>query len=194
MSRSTSFIAAVLAAALSALSTGLIAEEAGASVVAPGYKIGAGDVLSISVWKEEEMQQQVLVKPDGAISFPLAGSMQASELTTDALTDLITTRLKKYIPNPVVTVSVLDAVSNKFYVVGKVNRPGEFKATTYMDVLQAISLAGGLSPYADSGDIKIIRRSNGDRQVFEFDYDEVISGNNLDSNIVLQAGDTIAVP
>ena len=158
------------------------------------YQIGPGDVLNISVWKEEGMQLEVLVKPDGGITFPLAGDIKASGLTTSELTSQIQNKLKRYIPNPVVTVSVVQAVSNKIYVVGKVNRPGEYQATRYMDVLQALSLAGGLTPYADSDEISIIRRTNGDKKVFKFDYDEVVSGNQLESNIILQAGDTIAVP
>lgn len=162
--------------------------------VATSYKIGPGDVLSISVWKEEDMQLEVLVKPDGGITFPLAGDLQAKGLTTQELTEELKQKLKRYIPNPVVTVSVLQTTSNKIYVVGKVNRPGEYKATHYMDVLQALSLAGGLTPYAESDEIKIIRRSNGKKYVYEFDYDEVINGEKLEMNIILEAGDTIAVP
>jgi polysaccharide export outer membrane protein len=164
------------------------------SAVSSTYKIGPGDVLKISVWKEEGMEQEVLVKPDGGITFPLAGDIQANGLTTQELTAELKGKLKRYIPNPVVTVSVLQAVSNKIYVVGKVNRPGEYKATHYMDVLQALSLAGGLTPYAESDEIKIIRRRNGNKQMFEFDYDKVISGKKLEMNILLEAGDTIAVP
>ncbi len=97
-------------------------------------------------------------------------------------------------PNPSVTVSVLQAISNKVYVIGKVNRPGEFAATTYMDVLQALTMAGGLTPYADSDEIKIIRRSAMGTKMKLFDYDKVISGERLEMNIVLQAGDTVVVP
>ena len=158
------------------------------------YKIGPGDVLNISVWKEEGMDKEVLVKPGGGITFPLAGDIKASGLTTQQLTEVLKQKLKRYIPNPVVTVSVLRSVSNKIYVVGKVNRPGEYNATHYMDVLQALSLAGGLTPYAESDEIKIIRRKNGKKLIYNFDYDEVISGERLEMNIVLEAGDTIAVP
>ena len=158
------------------------------------YKIGPGDILKISVWKEEGMEQEVLVKPDGGITFPLAGDIQASGLTTHQLTDELKSKLKRYIPNPVVTVSVLQSISNKIYVVGKVNRPGEYLATHYMDVLQVLSLAGGLTPFAESDEIKIIRRSNGKKETFDFDYDAVISGDKLDMNIILKAGDTVAVP
>lgn len=170
------------------------ASQASTVPVVMQYKIGPGDVLKISVWKEEGMELEVLVKPDGGITFPLAGDIQASGLSTQELTDALSAKLKRYIPNPVVTVSVLQSTSNKIYVLGKVNRPGEYKATNYMDVLQALAMAGGLTPYADSDDIKIIRQHNGKRQVFEFDYDDVISGEKLEMNIKLEAGDTVAVP
>jgi len=158
------------------------------------YLIGPGDVLSISVWKEEGMQLEVLVRPDGEITFPLAGEIKAGGLTTKALSDELVKKLKKYIPHPSVTVSVLKSVSNKIYVIGKVNRPGEFIATGYMDVLQALTMAGGLTPYADSDEIKIIRRTETGTIMKLFDYDEVISGERLDMNIILKAGDTVVVP
>lgn len=158
------------------------------------YVIGPGDVLSISVWKEEGMQLEVLVRPDGGITYPLAGEIQAGGLTTKALSDELVSKLKKYIPQPSVTVSVLKSVSNKIYVIGKVNRPGEFTATGYMDVLQALTMAGGLTPYADSDEIKIIRRTESGNMMKLFDYDEVVSGERLDMNIILKAGDTVVVP
>ena len=158
------------------------------------YVIGPGDVLSISVWKEEGMQLEVLVKPDGGITFPLAGEINASGMTTAELTQALVTKLKRFIPNPNVTVSVLQSVSNKIYVIGKVNRPGEFIATNYMDVLQALTMAGGLTPYADSDEIKIIRRTKDKRMIFLFDYDEVVNGENMNMNIILKAGDTVVVP
>jgi len=158
------------------------------------YLIGPGDVLSISVWKEEGMQLEVLVRPDGEITFPLAGEIKAGGLTTKALSDALVEKLKRYIPQPSVTVSVLKSVSNKIYVIGKVNRPGEFVATGYMDVLQALTMAGGLTPYADSDEIKIIRRTEFGTKIKLFDYDEVISGERLDMNIILKAGDTVVVP
>ena len=161
---------------------------------AASYQIGPGDVLQISVWKEEGMDQQTLVRPDGEITFPLVGEIQAGGLSTKMLSDALIEKLKKYIPNPSVTVSVLQAISNKVYVIGKVNRPGEFPATAYMDVLQALTVAGGLTPYADSDEIKIIRRTATGTKMKLFDYDEVISGEQLEMNIILKAGDTVVVP
>lgn len=162
--------------------------------VAAIYLIGPGDLLKISVWKEEDMQLDVLVRPDGGITFPLAGEIIAGGLTTKELSDALVKKLKRYIPHPSITVSVLDSRSNKIYVIGKVNRPGEFVATGYMDVLQALTLAGGLTPYAESDEIKIIRRTETGTKMKLFDYDEVISGERLDMNIILKAGDTVVVP
>ena len=164
------------------------------AAVGGSYLIGPGDVLNISVWKEEGMQLEVLVRPDGGITYPLAGEIQAGGLTTKALSEELVKKLKRYIPHPNVTVSVLKSTSNKIYVIGKVNRPGEFIATGYMDVLQALTMAGGLTPYADSDDIKIIRRTEKGTMVKLFDYDDVVSGERLDMNIILQAGDTVVVP
>jgi len=189
--RSTLYILLVLFASSAMAET----QNTGNPVPAPvSYLIGPGDVLNISVWKEEDMQKEVLVRPDGGITFPLAGEIKAGGLTTKALSDELVNRLKKYIPHPSVTVSVLQSVSNKVYVIGKVNRPGEFIATGYMDVLQALTMAGGLTPYAESDEIKIIRRTKTGTKMKLFDYDEVISGERLDMNIILKAGDTVVVP
>lgn len=158
------------------------------------YKIGPGDVLSISVWKEEALQKEVLVKPDGYITFPLVGDIKAGGVSTKELTKLIVDKLEQYIPNPNLTVSVLQSVSNRVYVIGQVNRPGHYVTSQYMDVLQALTMAGGLTPYADSDDIKILRRSESGKEIFEFDYDEVVSGEGMEMNIILKPGDTVVVP
>jgi len=170
------------------------ADTAKQVLVSATYQIGPGDVLNISVWKEEGMQLEVLVRPDGEITFPLVGEIKAGGLSTKQLSEVIVKKLKRYIPHPSVTVSVIQSVSNKIYVIGKVNRPGEFIATGYMDVLQALTMAGGLTPYAESDEIKIIRRTKTGTKMKLFDYDEVISGERLDMNIILKAGDTVVVP
>lgn len=160
----------------------------------PLYRIGPGDILEISVWKEEGLQKEVLVRPDGGIMFPLVGQVNASGKTAEQLRSIITTKLEKFIPNPFVTVSINKITNNKVYVVGKVNRPGEFIASHYLDVMQVLALAGGLTPYAKPGDIIIIRHVNGKKVVFPFEYDAVADGENLEQNIMLQSGDTIVVP
>jgi len=190
--RYNAFITFILA--FSVVFSSATADSPKAQSTTSPYLIGPGDVLSISVWKEEGMQLEVLVRPDGEITFPLAGEIMAGGLTTKMLSAELVKNLKKYIPQPNVTVSVLQSVSNKIYVIGKVNRPGEFIATGFMDVLQALTMAGGLTPYADSDEIKIIRRTETGTKMKLFDYDDVISGERLDMNIVLQAGDTVVVP
>jgi polysaccharide biosynthesis/export protein len=158
------------------------------------YPIGAEDVLEISVWKEEGLKKEVLVRPDGGISFPLAGDMQAAGKTARQLQQEITQRLEKFMSDPVVSVAVLKVVSNKIYVIGRVNKPGDYLAGRYVDVLQVLSMAGGLTPFAAENDIKVLRKENGKDLVFPFRYSQVKAGNNLDQNIVLKGGDVVVVP
>jgi len=160
----------------------------------PAYLLGPGDMLEISVWKEEGLQKQVLVRPDGGITFPLAGELRAGGKTATQLQQLIVKQIKKYIPDPVVTVSVLQVVNNHIYVIGKVNRPADFGASSYINVMQALTMAGGLNPFAKAGDIKILRRVNGREMAIPFDYDEVSQGEDLKQNIILKSGDVVVVP
>jgi polysaccharide export outer membrane protein len=165
------------------------------SVIHPAYRIGAEDVLHISVWKEQDLDREVLVRPDGGISFPLAGNLQAAGKTTQELTTELTRRIQRYIPEAVVTVTVTKVSGYDIFVVGKVQNPGQFTIGRYVDVLQALTLAGGLTPFASSNNIKIQRRSKDGRViVFPFQYSQVIKGNKLDQNIILQSGDTVVVP
>lgn len=158
------------------------------------YKIQPGDLLFISVWKEPELQKEVLVRPDGAISFPLSGEINSREKTVEELRIELASRLSRYIPDLVVTVSVLEINGNKVFVIGQVNNPGEFVVNPRVDVMQALSMAGGTTPFADLKNIRILRRT-GDRQsALEFRYDDVIRGRNLDQNIILESGDVVVVP
>jgi polysaccharide export outer membrane protein len=181
-----------LVAALLILTTGVRAEDDPQPVDL--YKIQPGDVLSVSVWKEEDLTKDVIVRPDGRISFPLVGEAAAAGSSVDDLRQLITERLTKYIPDPVVTVSVAQLSGNTIYVIGKVNRPGSFPIVRNVDVMQALSLAGGTSTYAALNDIKILRRSGGQLQALSFKYGEVEKGKRLEQNLVLQAGDVVVVP
>ena len=160
----------------------------------PDYQIGPEDVLEISVWKEEGLKKEVLVRPDGGISFPLAGDMQAAGKTARQLQQEIVARLDKFISDPVVSVAVLKVAGNRVYVIGKVNKPGEYVAGRYVDVLQALSMAGGLTPFAAENDIKVLRKENGKDVVFEFRYAQVKAGRNLEQNIPLKGGDVVVVP
>lgn len=160
----------------------------------PGYQIGPEDVLEISIWKEEGLKKEVLVRPDGGISFPLIGDLQAVGKTTAELKAEITQKLEQFIPDPVVSVALLRVVGNKIYVIGKVNKPGEFVAGRYVDVLQALSTAGGLTPFAAESSIKIIRKEGGKDVVMPFDYSSVKRGERLEQNIMLKGGDVVVVP
>ena len=159
-----------------------------------GYRLGPGDLLEISVWKEEGLEKQVLVRPDGGITFPLVGELKAGGKTVTQLQDALIKGIKRFIPDPVITVSVLQINSNKIYVVGKVARPGEFVGSRYLDVMQALSMAGGLNAYASSNNIKILRRVKGKETAIPFEYDTVAAGNELEQNIILKGGDVVVVP
>lgn len=158
------------------------------------YTVKPGDLLSISVWKEPDLQGPVLVRPDGAFSFPLAGQVDARGKTVMQLQQTVTDRLKKFISDPVVTISVQEVRGNKVYVIGQVNKPGEFIVNPRVDVMQALSMAGGTTPFAALGDITILRRESGVQRSLPFRYSDVARGRNLDQNITLQAGDVVVVP
>jgi len=158
------------------------------------YEIGPEDLLDISVWKEKDLQKEVLVRPDGWITFPLVGNIEAKGKTALQLQEEITQWLKQYIPNPVVSVSVKKIAGYKIFVIGRVNKPGDYVIGRYIDVLQALSLAGGLTPFAEEGNIKIVRKHRGKETILRFNYAEVKKGRRLEQNITLQSGDVIIVP
>jgi polysaccharide export outer membrane protein len=160
----------------------------------PGYQIGPEDVLHISVWKEEELNREVLVRPDGGISFPLAGNMQAAGKTIQELTKELTGRIQRYIPDAVVTVTVGKVSGYDIFVIGKVQKPGQYTLGQYVDVLQALTLAGGLTPFASEDNIRIQRRESGKVLVFPFEYSDIQKGRKLHQNIILQSGDVVVVP
>jgi polysaccharide export outer membrane protein len=158
------------------------------------YHIQPGDLLEVSVWKEENLVKQVLVRPDGGMSFPLVGDVQAAGKSVAELQELITERLTKYIPDPVVTVATTKLDGNKIYVIGKVTRPGEILANRNMDVVQALSVAGGMTPYAADNKITVLRRENGKQRSISFRYGDIEKGEDLEQNIILQSGDVVVVP
>lgn len=171
------------------------AEAAAAEAKAGGaYEIGPEDLLEISVWREKDLQREVLVRPDGWITFPLVGPLLAAGKTTQQLQAELSERLQKYIPDPVVTVTVQKIQGLKVFVLGRVEKPGEYMVGRYVDVLQALSLAGGLTPFANEDEIKILRRENGQERVIPFNYSEVARGRKLEQNIRLRAGDIVMVP
>jgi len=159
-----------------------------------GYQVNSGDILNIMVWKENELQGDVIVRPDGGISFPLVGDLQVEGKSIKEVQNDISRNLKHYIPDPVVTVSVKKLSGHKLYVIGRVQRPGVFFIEQQTDVLQVLAMAGGLTSYASSDDIKIIRREGKIQKVFHFDYSKVESGEGLDKNRILKSGDVVVVP
>ena len=158
------------------------------------YEIQPGDILSISVWKEEDLDQEVIVKPDGRISFPLVWETVAAGNSLEIVRTNIAESLNKYISDPVVTVSARQLAGNQVYVIGKVNNPGVFPIRRNVDVMQALSMAGGTSTYAALNRIKILRREKGSLKAIPFEYGDVEKGKNLEQNIILKAGDTVVVP
>lgn len=158
------------------------------------YRIGPEDVLHISVWKEEDLDRKVLVRPDGGVSFPLAGDIQVSGRTPLEVQDEIRSRLQRYVPDAEVTVSVDEISGYTIFVLGEVDEPGQFTLGRYVDVVQAITLAGGFTPYADSKDIQILRRQDGREVTFDFNFRSISRGRNLEQNIILQSGDVVLVP
>jgi len=170
----------------------IYAQEADGS--GDAYAVLPGDVLQISVWKEPDLQLEVLVRPDAAFSFPLAGDISTKGLSVVELQEELSRRLSRYLSNPVVTISVTQVLGNKVYVIGQVNKPGEFVVNPQVDVMQALSMAGGLTAFADTNDIKILRRTGDKQTAISFRYNDVLKGRNLSQNIVLQSGDIVAVP
>jgi len=170
------------------------AASAAADPTSGDYRVQPGDVLQVTVWKEQDLTGEVLVRPDGGISFPLVGDVVASGKTIEALRQEITERLKHYIPDPVVTIATKLVSGNHIYVVGKVQRPGEYPFVRPLDVMQALSLAGGTTPYAAVNNIIILHRDSDQQHAIRFHYSDVAHGKDLSQNIVLQAGDTVVVP
>lgn len=161
---------------------------------ADAYVLQPGDVLSVSVWKETDLSTDLVVRPDGGISMPLIGEIDAAGHTVEQVRSTIDQRLHKFIPDPTVAVIVKQALGNQIFVIGKVNKPGAFPISRPVDVMQALSLAGGTTPFAAVNDIQVLRR-DGTRQVtMRFRYGDIEHGRNLDQNIVLRSGDTVVVP
>lgn len=162
-----------------------------AGAVQRNYLIGPGDVLEISVWKEEALTKNLSVLPDGRISFPLIGEVVAAGKTVTRLKKEIANRLVRFVPDPVLSVSVQQVNSLIIYVIGRVNKPGRFALNSNIDVLQALSMAGGLDSFAKRSQVKIFRRIKGKFLIYTFDYDDVSAGKNLRQNITLMRGDVV---
>jgi polysaccharide export outer membrane protein len=165
-----------------------------------GFLLGAEDELEITVWGNKDLTRVTAVRPDGLISMPLIGDVQAAGLTADALAQRIAERLKQYLAtSPAVSVSVKELNSYSVYVLGEVAKPGKFQLKSYITVLQAISMAGGFTDYAKKNRLQVVRvTQNGDQKRQEVHipirYDDLVSGRGEPGNIVLHPGDTVVVP
>ena len=158
------------------------------------YFLQPGDEMEISVWGEEGLTKTVLVRPDGKFAFPLAGEINAVGRPANQIQTELTQKLINFIPEAVVTVSVTKIEGNRIYVIGQVQRPGVFVMNPAITVLQALSLAGGTTPFAALNDIIVIRGRGPNQRAFRFGYDEIKRGRNLDQNIQLESGDVVLVP
>lgn len=158
------------------------------------YRLKAGDALNISVWGEETLQKDTKVLPDGSITFPLAGRIDVAGATAAEVEKRVTAKLTTYLPDPQVTVVVSGTEGNRIFILGKVLKPGPVPMTGPMTVMQALSLTGGFDKFADLSAIKVLRNGKDGQIVMPIDYNALIKGQKLESNIVLNAGDTILVP
>ena len=161
------------------------------------YLIGAGDVLSISVWKDEALTKDVVVLPDGVISFPLIGLLRAGGRTIPQLKAEIWEKISQYVSEPVLNVEVKQVNSMLVFVIGRLNMSsvsGRLILNANANVLQALAMAGGLNTFAKRNSIKIFREEGGKTLIFPFRYDEVVEGKRLEQNIELKRYDVIVVP
>lgn len=174
----------------------LLALATGAKADIDGYKVNPGDILIVYVWNEKDLSQEALVSPDGFISTPLAGHTPTSGKTVKQVQDSLTEALSKYLKDkPEVTVSLKQTAGYRIYVLGKVNRPGEYPISRPTDVMQALALAGGLNAFAAENSINILHREkDGKQKAISFRYGDVKNGSSLESNILLESGDVVIVP
>ena len=170
------------------------AEEKPVTLPVIDYIIGPGDVLDISVWKEQALTKLVTVLPDGRISFPLIGTIMAGGKTLDQLSKELENKLARFVPDLNLSVLVHQVNSMMVYVIGRVHNPGRFVLNSNIDVMQALAMAGGLNPFAEQGNVKIFREAPGGKKIFDFDYNDVANGKKLEQNIMLKRGDMIVVP
>ena len=165
-----------------------------AVAAAPAYQLNPGDAILVSVWREEALQKEVRVLPDGSVTLPLAGRVEVGGLGAPEVAMLIAAKLKDYLPDPNVTVVITSIEGNRAYVLGKVSKPGPVVMAGPITVLQALSMAGGLDKFAEEGAIKVVRRKGDAQEILQVVYKDLISGRDMTTNLLLKAGDTLIVP
>lgn len=194
MKRSAVLIATLVwLSVVAAPSTGATRAQENASAESQDYVLGVEDKLTISVWKEPDLLQKVSIRPDGKITFPLIGDVQAAGRTSKQLTDELAKSLGRFIKEPVVTVIVEEINSFKVFVLGEVATQGALTLRRSTRLLEAIALAGGLTTYADKSNVQLIRYDAGKESRSRIDYRKVVSGEKPELNVALRPGDTIIV-
>lgn len=161
---------------------------------AADYTLHAGDQIQVSVWGEDTLDRELVVLPDGSITFPLAGRIEVAGLTSTEVEGRIAEGLSDAIPDPAVTIIIKAVSGNRVYVLGKVNKPGAYVLEAAMTTSQILSLAGGFDRFADTGSIRILRNQDGTQTSIEFNYGRLFSGKGRQEDIPLQAGDVILAP
>lgn len=169
-----------------------VATAAGAAPAA--YRLGPGDEVEISVWRDADLTRQLVVPPDGVLSFPLVGDVDVRDLTVPGLREVVREKIDPYVPDATVTVILLRSNSMTAYVIGKVHKPGQFPITLDTSVLQVLAMAGGPTPYASAGGIEVLRKTGTETTRLLFDYEALAKGKDLERNVRLEPGDVVVVP
>jgi len=170
-------------------------QQTGSLSAKDAYRIGSGDILEITTWKEPDFsREEILVRIDGKISFPLLNDIQATGRTPIQIKNDIEKKLKEYVTNPVVTVSVRSPDSKKFYILGEIARTGEYNIVKSLTVIQAFALAGGFTEWASKKEIILFRTENGKEKIIRINYRDIIKGKDFKNNLLIRADDTIIVP
>lgn len=172
----------------------ILPSVSGAAEGSGTYTLSPGDRVTVSVWGEDKLKSEAVVLPNGNITVPLAGQVEAAGFDTTAVEEKIAAKLVKYIPDPQVSVSVTGTEGNVVYVQGKVLKPGSVHLTGQTSVLQVLSMAGGLDKFASTGNIKVVRLNGTQTKILRVDYSDLMSGSDMSTNYILKAGDTLVVP
>jgi polysaccharide export outer membrane protein len=165
-----------------------------AEVVPAGYVVGDSDIIRVNVWKEPEVSQTAVVRTDGNISLPLINEVKVSGMTPLQIQNMVAEKLKGYLNNPQVTVTVIEIRSKRAFITGEVARPGTYSLNAQTTILQLIAQAGGFTPFAKKDSIVVLRTEDGRQSRLKFKYNEVVQGKKTDQNIALHPGDTVVVP
>jgi polysaccharide export outer membrane protein len=196
----TSVFGAAVVLALCALAPAAAADDRDKKLAPQGptagteeYRVGAGDKLRVEVYKDPQLSQSVQVRPDGKITLPLVGDLEATGRTPLELRDIIAKSLKEYITNPTVTVIVVEAVASQVYVMGEVTRPGPMQLHGPTTILQALAMAGGFKEFANTKDVRVLRpNASGKMETLRFNYKDALNGDT--KPFYLRPGDTVVVP